>query len=166
MAAVPGATMTTGPISGSTFAATGPLAANEYMRNDGGRYFTFDSSGNIALSTASSTQIDGWVFTCFQTIRNGNQGKTPYPSTASFSAGDYYVEYTPDVKIPANACWLPVYTGETIAASNIGDKCDLAVIGSTTSQTQYVRPSVTTNKVVEILAVDIVNNYALVYAIL
>jgi hypothetical protein len=164
MAAVPGATMTVGPISGSVYSKTGFLAANEYMRNDSGRYCTYDSSGNLALSTASSTQLDVWVYTCFQIIRDGNQGKTPYPTTASTSAGAYMVEATADIHTPANAIWMPVYTGETIALSNIGDLCDVAVIGSTTAQTQYVRPSVTTNKVLEILDVDLVNNYALVYA--
>ncbi len=161
MASVPQGSRTTG-INGAPRQDIVPLAANTYIRNDSGRFLT-EASGNYALTVASDTQIDAWGEDCFQILMDGNQGATPYPTRATYADAAYMTTVSLDKGIRF-AQWLPVYTGETLIAGNVNLLCDLAVSGSTTAAVQYVRPSVTTNKHVKIVAVDLINNYALVYA--
>lgn len=163
MASVPGATMTVGPATGTPFTELVPLASNTYLRNDGGR-FLIETSGVWALAGAGSAQIDGWALDCFQVIHNGNQGKTPYPTTATYSDSDYWATITRDITTPDKGCWIP--SADTLVAGNINLKCELIVSGSTTSAVQKVKPSVVTTPTVKIIAVDLINNYAKVIAIL
>lgn len=140
------------------------LAASTVLRNDGGRYLTIDGNGNYALSGASSTKLDGWANTCYQPDHNGSSSSTnATPFTASATDGASVVDGTRNIHTEDDAVWMP--SADTLVASNEGLQCDLIVTGSGSTSKQQVKPSVTTNKVVQILDVDLVNNIALVYAI-
>lgn len=155
--------MTAGPQVGSTFSETVPLAADEYLRADSGRFLYESGSGNYTLCGASSPRADLWAFTCFQVIHNGDQGETPYPQQSTFTAGSFFVEGTRECDEPRYACWIP--SDDTLVATDVGTQCELIIIGSTISRVQKVKPSVVTTPIVKIIAVDLANNIALVHAI-
>jgi hypothetical protein len=163
MAAVPGATMTTGPKTGTYFSELFPLATDEYLRNNSGRYLYEAGSGDYSLCPASVARIDCWAFDCFQVIHDGNQGKTPYPQSTTFAAEAYYVTGTRDIFEAANACWIP--SADTLVATDVGTQCELIIASSGVNRIQQVKPSVVTTPVVKIVGVDLINNYALVHAI-
>jgi hypothetical protein len=79
-------------------------------------------------------------------------------------AGTSVVSGTKQIHTETDAYWIP--SDDTLTAAYIGLKCDLIIIGSTTTTLQKLKPTVTSNKIVEVLDVDIANQLALVYAIL
>jgi len=125
-----------------------------------GRYVTLNGSGNYVITTASSTKIDGWIDTAWKPNHNQTATSASTPFTCSATEGGEVLEGTVSVHTENSAIWMPIYTGETLVASNKGAAVDLAVTGGI----QYVRPSVTTHKQVIILEVDLVKNQAAVYA--
>lgn len=162
--AVPGATMTVGrKVSTTDFVL---LDVDEYLRNNSGR-FLVEAAGVWQLATSAATQLDGWSHDAFQiSTAGGNTGKTPYPQATTFATGTVYTTITRDIHQDDTIFYIPVFSSETIVLGNVGLKCDLALDGSGSSRCQTVRPSVTTNKVVQIVDVDTINNYAYVKAIL
>lgn len=140
-----------------------PLAANQYLRNDGGRFMYVDTNGNYALAGAAQTQLDAWVDECYASDHTGATAQisvTPFQGSAS--DGVTVVSGTRDIHTEVDAYWIP--SADTLLLSYIGLRCDLVVTGSTTTTKQLLKPTVTTNKIVRILNVDLGNNLALVYA--
>lgn len=150
-------TMTVGS-HGAEEQAMFPLASSTVLNAASGRFLTA-SSGNYALSTGSSTQIDGWTDRCFSVTHDGTQGTTPFTSSAT--AGASVVPGTFEIHEEKFAKWIPAKTGITLATTDVGKLCDLDV----TSNIQGVDPSTTTRTHVKIIEVDLVNNYAKVYAV-
>jgi len=142
-----------------------PLNATQYLRSDGGRYLTLDTStGAYKLSVASSTQLDGWSYIAYTIGGTGNpSNSTPFISDAT--NGSTIVAGTSDIYNSQNGVWMPVKTGQTAANTNLDQLYDLAIEGSTTTTKQVVDLSATSTKVVKVLAVDLVNNIVLVCAV-
>lgn len=141
-----------------------PLAASQYLRNDGGRFLVSDTAGHFSLAGTAATTLDAWAYTCYQSDHSGDSASSnTTPFVGSASAGVSVVSGTKNIHTEDDAAWLPSNT--TLTAGNVGDQCDLIVTGSTTSTKQLIDPTITTNKVVQILDVDLTNQLALVYAI-
>lgn len=141
-----------------------PLAASTPLSQGSGRFMTIDGNGNYALSGASSTKLDAWAYTCHTPDHTGASGKSNSSYfIASATDGLSVAEGTRNIHTEDDAVWM--YSVETLTLANRGLQCDLVVTSSGSTSIQQVKPSVTTNKVVQILDVDLVNNLALVYAI-
>jgi hypothetical protein len=137
----------------------------QYLSAYGGRYCSTDSSGNAVLAGASTTALTTWVDTCYALDHNGSTAScSTTPFIGSAVAGTSVVSGTKQIHTETDAYWIP--SDDTLTAAYIGLKCDLIIIGSTTTTLQKLKPTVTSNKIVEVLDVDIANQLALVYAIL
>lgn len=141
-----------------------PLAASTALTPGSGRYVTTDANGNYALSGAASVTLDGWIYDCYSPDHTGATGRSNANLlTASATDGATAVSGTTNIHTEDDAVWM--YSVETLVLANLGIDCDLVVTGSGATTIQQVKPSVTTNKVVHILGLDLANNLALVYAI-
>lgn len=134
-----------------------PMASSTVLANGSGRFLTA-ASGNYALTTGSNTQIDAWTDVCYQTTHNGDQGESPFTSSAT--AGGTVLVGTRQIHTDGTYFWLPAKSGITFTTSNIGLKCDLDV----TANFQGVDTGTTTRTHVQIISVDLANNLALVRA--
>lgn len=140
-----------------------PMSATQYIRADGGRFVT-QSSGTYILSIATSAQLDGWVDEAYDITSVTPIGAST-PITTSSTAGKTVLSGTKDIYGVNKAFWMPLKTGLTAAATNIGQLYDLAIEGSTTTTKQVVDTGNNTYKVVKVLDVDLTNNIVLVTAV-
>lgn len=142
-----------------------PLYATQYLRSDGGRFLTLDTgSGYYKLSVAADTQIDGWTDVCLPIGGTTNPSDiTPFISSATNGAS--VVPGTKAVFNTDTVFLMPLKSGSTIAATNLDQEYDLAIEGSTTTTKQVLDITAQAQKVVKVLAVDIINNLAWVKAV-
>lgn len=144
-----------------------PMSATQYIRSDGGRFVTYNTgTSSYDLTTATSTQIDGWVEECY-TIYGGSDGSSnptiATPITTSATAKATVLKGTKDIYGVNKVFWLPCYG--TLTAAYVGQLCDIYIAGSTTTTKQQVNFAASTYKVLKIVDVDVLNNLALVTAV-
>ncbi len=135
-----------------------PMASSTVLANGSGRFLTF-ASGVAALTIGSDTHIDGWTDDCYSITHNGTQGTSPL--TTSATSGGTVLPGTREVHTDGMLFWMPAKSGKTFTTSHIGLKCDLDV----STNFQGVDPDTTSQKHVQIVNVDIINNLALVKAL-
>lgn len=142
-----------------------PMYATQYLRSDGGRFVTLDTgTGAYKLSTAASSQIDGWVDDCYSADRTTNPMNAT-PLTTSSTNGGTICAGTKDVKDnPDSAFWIPCATGTTASAAAVGTVCDIAIEGSTTTTKQVANIGTNSAHHLKIVDFDSVNNLVLVVA--
>lgn len=140
-----------------------PIAATQYFRDDGGRFVTL-TSGYYELSTAADTQIDGWVDICYD-INSSSNPTCSTPFTSSSTAGASVLSGTKDIFNADCGFWIPVKTSLTIATTNLDQLYDIAIEGSTTTTKQVLDIGATSQKVLKVIDIDIINNLAKVIAV-
>jgi hypothetical protein len=148
-------------INPAEFSDDFPLAASTVLNATGGRFVTQNGSGQYALTTGASTQIDGWVDSpIYKVVHDGTQGQTPFTSSAT--AGLDVGKGTKDIRTSRFSKWVPIIAGATVTDDIIDKICDLDV----TANLQTVNPAVTTRGHVKIDDLDIPGNMALVHVVL
>lgn len=141
-----------------------PMAASTALMPGSGRYLTANGSGFFALSGASSTQLDAWTEDCYGQDFTGTYSRTSSLGYITSSTnGGSVVQATRKIHSEDDA--VIIYSADTLSVSYIGLQCDLIVTGSGLTSIQQVKPTVTTNKVVQILDVILATNQAIVFAI-
>ncbi len=140
------------------------LASSQVFSAYGGRYCKRDTSGNAVLAGAGDTALTWWVDTRWTPDHNGttaSSNTTPY--TGSASAGVSVVDATDQIHDVQDAYYIP--SADTLDITMVGLICDLIIAGSGATTVQKLKPTVTTDLVVKILAVDVPNQIAKVYAV-
>lgn len=141
------------------------LGSSQYFNANSGRYVTLATgTGYYNLSVAGDTQVDGWVDDFNAIGGTGNPTCSP-PFLSGSTAGAVFATGTKDIFDVTKGYWMGVKAGSTVAATNLDQEYDLLVEGSTTTTKQVVDITATSQKVVKIIDIDLVNNIVKVIAV-